>query len=310
MILNSEFLTNEKCLFQRSYANIPAWHGHGYFGEGIVIFHDDLGMTSHNECCKDIMQVILPKAKIYSGKISSASKDGVITSCNVSCNETGDFLPFDDFVKKYGINQINNSTTGGRNNNESAMAKYMRQKILDHNLVGTGSYGNFSDEPSNRYQGAFIMVSGVTVMKDGSFADYGVSGPDCDFSMFMGYQSGTSFSAPFLNGMIGLLRSKYGMITQAQAYEYLVEHCQDLGEAGKDIEFGYGIPVLGEAEMKIVMQIGSKSMFVDGKEQILDQAPTINPLTRRTLGPVRAVYEAMGAKVEYEESTKTITVIK
>ena len=32
-------------------------------------------------------------------------------------------------------------------------------------------------------------------------------------------------------GMIGL-RCKYGMITQEEVYDYLVEHCEDMGTEG------------------------------------------------------------------------------
>ena len=42
------------------------------------------------------------------------------------------------------------------------------------------------DEPTNKFQGAFIMVSGVSLMKDYSFQDYGVSGDACDFQYVYG----------------------------------------------------------------------------------------------------------------------------
>ena len=98
-------------------------------------------------------------------------------------------MDFDDFIIKYNVSQINNSTDGGKNNSDSPMAKYMRGKIKQHNLIGTGAFGNMGDMPTNKFQGAFIMVSGVSLMKDYSFQDYGVSGDACDFSMFMGFQS-------------------------------------------------------------------------------------------------------------------------
>ena len=77
-------------------------------GEGLTIFHDDLGNTAHNGACVDIIQTILPLAKIYSGGIGGATNKGVVTECNIRCNETGEFLPFDEFITKYNISQINN----------------------------------------------------------------------------------------------------------------------------------------------------------------------------------------------------------
>ena len=76
-----------------------------------------------------------------------------------------------------------------------------------------------------------------------------------------------------------------------------------------------GIPVLGdptvnefeEEPMKIVMQIGNDVMLVDGKV-ILDQPPMIVKETSRTLVPLRAVFEAAGFIVGWDEQSKTITI--
>jgi hypothetical protein len=147
-------------------------------------------------------------------------------------------------------------------------------------------------------------------MADESLKDYGVSGEDCDFSMFMGFQSGTSFAAPFLCGMIGLIRCKYGMITQAKVYEYLKKHSKDLGEIGHDGEYGYGLPILGDAEMEIKITIGSKIAYVDGKEVLMEQEPFIVAKTGRTVSPVRFVAETLGAEVKWNDKTKEITITK
>lgn len=304
------FETDERSRWQREYVNIPSWHTHGYLGEGLTIFHDDLGNTAHNGACVDMMQTILPLSKIYSGGIGGSTNKGVITECTIRCNETGEFLPFDEFITKYNISQINNSTDGGKNDSNSPWAVYMRGKIKEHNLIGTGAFGNMVNEPNNRWQGAFIMVSGVSLMKDYSFRDYGVSGDACDFSMFMGFQSGTSFSAPFLNGMIGLIRCKYGRITQEEVYDYLVEHCEDMGTAGWNPEFGHGLPILGDANMEIKMTIGSKVAYVDGKKVLMEQEPFIMRDTGRTVSPVRFVAETLGAEVKWNDKTKEITIIK
>ena len=63
------FKTDKRCLYQQNYVNIPSWHSKGYLGEGLTLLHDDLGQTSHNDVCVDMMQTILPLAKIYSGEL-------------------------------------------------------------------------------------------------------------------------------------------------------------------------------------------------------------------------------------------------
>ncbi|WP_216855202.1 stalk domain-containing protein [Paenibacillus alba] len=50
------------------------------------------------------------------------------------------------------------------------------------------------------------------------------------------------------------------------------------------------------------------SVEINGKEQQFEQAPVIR--NGSTLTPLRAIFEAMGAKVEYEAATKTVTAHK
>ena len=101
------FLTDEKCIRQRQYVNIPQWHEAGYKGKGFTIFHDDVNYT-HSECCVDIIQTILPEARVLSGRIENIQKNNEVTGCNVYCNETDEILSFDDFITKYDVSQINN----------------------------------------------------------------------------------------------------------------------------------------------------------------------------------------------------------
>lgn len=246
------FLTDEKCIRQRQYVNIPQWHEAGYKGKELTIFHDDVNDT-HSECCVDIIQTILPEARVLSGRIENMQRNNEITSCNIYCNETEECLPFDDFITKYDISQINNSTSSRANDNlHTPVAKYMREKITRYNLLCTGSAGN-SDSKNNRYKGAFIMVGGVyfygntdKIMKHGPSWDW------VDFSMFMGFQSGTSFSAPFLNGMAGLLRSKHGRkMTQEEIYNCFKINSRQFGEKGKNTKSGWRIPIMPAANLTI-----------------------------------------------------------
>ena len=241
------FLTDKNCIRQREYVNIPAWQEAGYQGEGLTIFHDDVEKT-HSECCTDIISTILPKARVLSGSISCETERAVVTKCSVFCRETRETLPFAEFIEKYDVSQINNSTSGKASNDlNTPIAVYMREMIRKYNLFCTGSAGNH-DSKNNRYKGAFVMVSGVYFYKDTErIMDYGPAWDFVDFSMFMTFQTGTSFSAPFLNAMAGLLRCRYGRtITQEEIYQYFADHCVHFGTPGKNPEYGYGIPVLGD----------------------------------------------------------------
>ena len=268
------FETDAKCIKQREYVNIPAWQNAGYLGEGITIFHDDVDRV-HSECCVDIIQTILPKAKIYSGSIRYRVYDHVVTSCEIECRETGEIMPLTDFIEKYNISQINNSTGSKASNNlDTPIAVYMRDIISKYNLFCTGSAGN-DDEKNNRFKGAFVMVSGVYFFGNtDKICDYGPAWDWVDFSMFMTFQTGTSFSAPFLNGMAGLLRSRYGRdITQDDIYSYFKDHCQHLGTEGKNPEYGWGIPILGDVNEEYFK--GDESVVPDF---VLNSLPLDAPL--------------------------------
>lgn len=295
------FLTDPKCIKQRGYVNIPSWNK--YDGEGLVIFHDDVDNV-HSECCADIIKTILPRATVLQGSINFVSKDDAVTECNVSCG-AGPSVGFDEFIKSNKVNMINNSTSGGHDMSDTPISRYMKSKILEHNLVCTGSAGNSG--MTNKYQGAFILAGGVGFNKSGSIQNYEADGIAKDFSMFMGFQFGTSFSAPFLLGMIGLLKSRYGEMSQYEVYKYLKFIAKDFGIVGHDAQYGYGIPILPNLEHKyITMTTKSKEYKVDGVSMMSDTLP-VN-IDGNVFVPIRLISESLGAKVVWEPSTKTIRI--
>lgn len=60
----------------------------------------------------------------------------------------------------------------------------------------------------------------------------------------------------------------------------------------------------------IVMQIDNKTITIDGKSIVTDQAPIIDKTTSRTLVPLRVLSEALGFTVGWDGKTKTITISK
>lgn len=313
----SMFQTDPDCISQREYVNIPEWHKAGFTGRGINVFCDDVG-GNHAENVKEIIQVILPDAIIYTGSINYIKDNDGIKECKIYCQELGYAMTFDDFVETQKINLINNSTTGGDGERILPIAEYMKDKIKQYNLIMCGAGGNvYKGETDQKYNGACIVVNSVNFVNDRPVYGKKSIGNNIDFTMFHGWQSGTSFSSPFLLGMIGLLRSKYPNITQDEVYEYFKTHCEDLGDKFKDKYFGWGLPILGNPneelefdDMEIKLQIGNKIMLVDGKEVELDQPPIQDPNTWRTLVPIRHIAEALGLEVKWDEKTKTVTLVK
>ena len=67
---------------------------------------------------------------------------------------------------------------------------------------------------------------------------------------------------------------------------------------------------MGDPKTVIKMQIGNHKITVDGKPIILDQCPVYNERGDRTLVPLRAIAEAFGATVDWDEATKTVTIVR
>lgn len=104
-------------------------------------------------------------------------------------------------------------------------------------------------------------VAAVTLMADGSVlpAYYSSDNPYNDFAapanlwLFHHTETGTSFAAPVLAGMVALVNDmaieKTGRPLKAKAmYRFLKDCCMDIAEKGKDDDTGWGMPVLPPPE--------------------------------------------------------------
>ncbi|OLN21288.1 hypothetical protein BTO30_15800 [Domibacillus antri] len=78
------------------------------------------------------------------------------------------------------------------------------------------------------------------------------------------YMSGTSMATPYVTGKLALLKQAYPRLTNEELRQVLIEHTQDLGPAGRDPFFGYGL-----------IQASSFTEPIEFKEE--------NPLTGITL---------------------------
>ncbi len=288
------FQTDPDCIAQRAFVNIPAWNR--YTGRGLTVFCDDIE-ESHVGKIADIIQTILPEATVYTGWIEFIKDERYITACFINCIETEERLPFDEFILKYQVKMINNSTTGGRGEVMLPESEFTAQKMINYHLIFCGAAGNVKrGAMSSRFYGSAIMVSSVNLV-DGQAVYGNQSIGDIDFVMFHGYWSGTSFSSPFLLAMIGLIISRYGEMSQVEVYQYLQMISLDLGDPGYDSFYGNGIPILPDLNRRYIsLVIGSTAMRVDGSTQILETAPVIG--SRKTAYVPLSVFSmGLGAEV-------------
>jgi len=73
-----------------------------------------------------------------------------------------------------------------------------------------------------------------------------------------------------------------------------------------NIDQDYSIEVTYKQVRHISMKVGSPQMFVNGKTVSLDAPPVI--VNSRTLVPLRAIAEALGADVNWNPDTRQVTV--
>ena len=91
---------------------------------------------------------------------------------------------------------------------------------------------------------------------------------------------------------------KYTFTIPASKVEVKAAFKQNASKPGKPAE---------EMKTVVVMQVGSKTMFVNGKAYEKDAAPVI--MNDRTLVPIRFVTESLGGTVAWNAETKEVTLV-
>jgi minor extracellular protease Epr len=224
--------------YTNSYADD---NGHGTLVAGIIAGkRDGVGFVG-----------IAPDAQIYAVKVLDSAKNG----------NTLDLVEGINWAIDNGMDIINISIGNPSSNPvvEKAINRAIEAGIIvvasagnNGNAEGTGSNVSFPGQMD-----AVITVAAVDEsMNRGYFppSNYSSTGDAVDFaapgvdivstSKDGGYElaNGTSMAAPFITGMIAILKQAFPTATPADINAMLVQASQDLGQPGKDTWYGYGFP--------------------------------------------------------------------
>ena len=112
--------------------------------------------------------------------------------------------------------------------NDGSTTLYYPGALEDTIGVGSINKGMERSSFSHRNKSIFVVAPGEDVYSLGQGGKVRSS-------------SGTSFSAPFVTGLAALLKEAHPEMTTADFKEILIRSSKDLGDAGYDVEYGYGL---------------------------------------------------------------------
>ncbi|MFK2825582.1 S8 family serine peptidase [Bacillus sp. B190/17] len=239
-------------------------NGHGTHVAGIIAAKDDnSGIVG-----------IAPDAQIYAVKVLNEFGEG----------STATIMAGVEWAIKNKMDIINISITTPY---EDSQLGQMVKRAYDSGILVVAAAGNkgkpLTGEPSSvQYPAKFpevIAVSSIDVnKKHGALASVGqeveLAAPgEKIYSTYPtslkgnGYRtmSGTSMASPYVVGMAALYKEKYPYMTNKQIRELLQRNALDLGAAGRDAYFGYG---LVRTDKDPVVPNASLSYNTDGKGKI------------------------------------------
>ena len=180
-------------------------NGHGTFIAGIIGAAKDNGVG---------IAGVAPGVTIVPIKTT----DGSDTQNGVSAQA------FYAAVDEFHCDVINYSSAG----NDGSTTLYYPGALEDTIGVGSINKGMERSDFSHRNKSIFVVAPGEDVYSLGQGGSVRSS-------------SGTSFSAPFVAGLAALLKEAHPEMNTADFKAILQASSKDLGDAGYDVEYGYGL---------------------------------------------------------------------
>lgn len=214
-------------------------NGHGTHVAGIIAAKNNGKATAG----------IAPDVQLYAVKAMDQHGDGTLQ----------DVLEGFEWAIEHDMDLINLSLGTPE---ASELLREMTDRAYKEGIIVVGAAGNDQEglpigTPTVTYPAKYDSVIAVAALDAsnarGYFSSVGaeveVASPGVDIvSTYVdesgndGYAigSGTSQAAPHVTGMMALLKQKYPFMTNAQLREEVIKYAVDLGDPGRDVQFGYG----------------------------------------------------------------------
>ncbi|MGY4707891.1 S8 family serine peptidase [Candidatus Bipolaricaulota sp. J31] len=215
-------------------------NGHGTHVAGTVAAEDnDVGVVG-----------VAPEAHLYALKVLDADGSGYWS----------DLIAALDWCVQNGI-QVANMSLGGTGNEEleaACQAAYDAGVLL---VAAAGNSGNPAGQGDNISDPAAYpsVIAVAAVDQDNTRASWSSTGAALELSApgvsinstllggGYGEMSGTSMASPHVAGTAALVWAAYPGLTNAELRQILIDTADDLGDAGWDPQYGYGLVDADEA---------------------------------------------------------------
>jgi len=237
---------------------------HGTSVAGVVYARDDTMGVVGVANALDADDIYAYKACIYLEGGASGGDGTLYMFGGVGCkaDRTVNALEWAEENLSGGVVNISYGFTTDYNSIATAVASAIEADIVV--VAAVGNNFTSSELDSTAYPAAYDDVVGVSgVMRDSVFASFSTSGP-CPNSGSVSNSSvlisapywtkstigvdtyadslcGTSYSAPFVAGVAALIRAANPTMARAQVVTQLTRYALDLGDAGYDEAYGWGI---------------------------------------------------------------------
>jgi len=190
------------------------------------------------------------------------------------------------------------------NLNSGTMYYYVVKAVYKDKILGTSSNEVSVLLKSRIILSAKIREDGVTLSWDKPSDSRNIIG----YNLYRGTASGKQSSTPITDFPILETSYKDKNIEHNTTYYYILKVVykdKTLGNPSNEVSIKFGLDYT-----KIVLEVGSKYMLVNGQEKEIDPGKGTKVIIKngRTFLPIRAVIEAMGGEVEWDGSDKKVSI--
>lgn len=227
---------------QIKFNKVEEYHKLGYKGKGIVILNSEVN-DDHMYMTNEVLKDYAPESSIINGTVTGSTMGEKVTTF-ITIN--GQRLDFEEAIDKYKIKIITTSKSGS---SSIARLNYFkdiqkRKGVIFFNSAGNEGVDGITGIYSKNDTAIAVGAAYLTEKGEIKLHNYSARGEELDFVSLLARGEGTSAASPALAAMTALLLQRYGDFNQAECVEILKSLCIDLGQPGKDPEYGWGLPVL------------------------------------------------------------------